>query len=193
MENNDRQIELKFQRFFTVNFPKVKNFAQMLLKSEADAEDVAQDVFCKLWLQPELWLDNDKELDNYIFIMTRNIVLNIFKHQQVEQEYQSEVIEKTLLYELTEKEEILNNVYYKEMLMIIQLTLEKMPKRRRLIFELSRFRGLSHKEIADKLGDTSIDDLQRVGIDRIKEGTPLFYFFSLIFLSSMYVVVVFSV
>ena len=104
MENNDRQIELKFQRFFTVNFPKVKNFAQMLLKSEADAEDVAQDVFCKLWLQPELWLDNDKELDNYIFIMTRNIVLNIFKHQQVEQEYQSEVIEKTLLYELTEKE-----------------------------------------------------------------------------------------
>ncbi len=32
----------------------------MLLKSEADAEDVAQDVFCKLWLQPELWLDNDK-------------------------------------------------------------------------------------------------------------------------------------
>ena len=102
MENNDKQIELKFQRFYTVNFPKVKNFAQMLLKSESDAEDVAQDVFCKLWMQPELWLDNDKELDNYIFIMTRNIVLNIFKHQQVEQEYQTEVIEKTFLYELTE-------------------------------------------------------------------------------------------
>ena len=94
----------------------------------------------KLWMQPELWLDNDKELDNYIFIMTRNIVLNIFKHQWVEQEYQTEVIEKTFLYELTEKEEILNSVYYKEMLLIIQLTLEKMPKRRRLIFELSRFR-----------------------------------------------------
>ena len=46
---------------------------------------------------------------------------------------------KTFLYELTEKEEILNSVYYKEMLLIIQLTLEKMPKRRRLIFELSRF------------------------------------------------------
>ena len=96
MENNDKQIELKFQRFFIANFPKVKNFAQMLLKSEAEAEDVAQDVFCKLWLQPELWLDNDKELDNYIFIMTRNIVLNIFKHQQVEHDYQEEIMEKTL-------------------------------------------------------------------------------------------------
>ena len=170
MENNDRQIELKFQRFFTVNFPKVKNFAQMLLKSEADAEDVAQDVFCKLWLQPELWLDNDKELDNYIFIMTRNIVLNIFKHQQVEQEYQSEVIEKTLLYELTD---------YKEMLMIIQLTLEKMPKRRRLIFELSRFRGLSHKEIADKL-DVSIRTIEHqvyLALIELKKVLLFFIFF----------------
>ena len=61
-----KQIELKFQRFFTENFPKVKNYAQMLLRSEIDAEDVAQDVFYKLWLQPEIWLDNEKELDNYL-------------------------------------------------------------------------------------------------------------------------------
>ncbi|MCS2334812.1 RNA polymerase sigma-70 factor [Bacteroides sp. BFG-606] len=183
MENNDKQIELKFQRFFTVNFPKVKNFAQMLLKSESDAEDVAQDVFCKLWLQPELWLNNDKELDNYIFIMTRNIVLNIFKHQQVEQEYQAEVIEKTFLYELTEKEEILNNVYYREMLLIIQLTLEKMPKRRRLIFELSRFRGLSHKEIADKL-DVSIRTIEHqvyLALIELKKVLLFLIFFSNIF------------
>ncbi len=179
MGNDDRQIELKFQKFFTINFPKVKNFAQMLLKSETEAEDVAQDVFCKLWLQPEIWLDTDKDLDNYIFIMTRNIVLNIFKHQQIEQEYQDEVVEKTFLYELTEKEEILDNVYYKEMLMIIQLTLEKMPKRRRLIFELSRFKGLSHKEIADKL-DVSIRTIEHqvyLALIELKKILVLFIFF----------------
>lgn len=151
----------------------------MLLKSEAEAEDVAQDVFCKLWLQPEIWLDTDKDLDNYLFILTRNIVLNIFKHQQIEQEYQDEVIEKTILYELAEKEEVLNNVYYKEMLMIIQLTLEKMPKRRRLIFELSRFRGLSHKEIADKL-DVSIRTIEHqvyLALIELKKILILFIFF----------------
>ena len=151
MENNDRQTELKFQRFFIVNFPKVKNFAQMLLKSEAEAEDIAQDVFCKLWLQPEIWLNNERELDGYIFIMTRNLILNIFKHQQIEQEYQEVFYDKAILYELTENEEILKNIYYKEMLMVVHLTLEKMPERRRLIFELSRFQGMSYKEIADKL------------------------------------------
>ena len=130
-------------------------------------------------MQPELWLDNDKELDNYIFIMTRNIVLNIFKHQQVEQEYQTEVIEKTFHYELTEKEQILNSVYYKEMLLIIQLTLEKMPKRRRLIFELSRFRGLSHKEIADKL-DVSIRTIEHqvyLALIELKKVLLFFIFF----------------
>lgn len=183
MENNNKLIELKFQRFFTENFPKVKNFAQMLLKSETDAEDVAQDVFCKLWLQSELWLNNDRELDDYLFIMTRNIVLNIFKHQQIESEYQEEVIERTLLYELTEKEEILENVYYKEMLMIIQLALEKMPERRRLIFEMSRFKGLSHKEIAEKLNVSirTIEHQVYLALIELKKLLLSFILFSLIF------------
>lgn len=183
MENENEQIELKFQRFFTANFPKVKNFAQMLLKSETEAEDVAQDVFCKLWLQPEIWLDSEKDLDNYIFIMTRNMVLNIFKHQQIEQEYQDEVTEKALLCELTEKEEILNNVYYEEMLMILQLSLERMPKRRRLIFELSRFKGLSHKEIAEKL-NVSIRTIEHhvyLALVDLKKVLLFAFFFSGIF------------
>ena len=152
MENNDRQIELKYQRLFTTSFPKVKNFARMLLKSEADAEDVDQDIFCRLWLQPEIWLDNERELDDYLFIMTRNVIMNIFKHQQVEYEYQESIFEKTLLAELTENEDILKNIYYNEMLLAIRLTLEKLPERRRMIFELSRFQGMNYKEIAEKLG-----------------------------------------
>lgn len=183
MEDNDREIELKFQQFFTANFPKVKNFAQMLLKSETESEDVAQDVFCKLWLQPEVWLDTDNDLDNYIFIMTRNIVLNIFKHQQIEQEYEDEVIDKNLLYELAGKEEILNTIYYKEMLMVIQLTLEKMPKRRRMIFELSRFKGLSHKDIADKLNVSirTIEHQVYLALVELKKILILFVFFQLFF------------
>lgn len=155
MENNVRQIELKFQHFFIVYFPKVKNYARMLLKSETDAEDVAQDVFCKLWLQPEIWMNNEKELDNYLFIMTRNIILNIFKHQQIEHEYHEGYLEKVMIQDLMGTEDALKNLYYEEIKLVVRLTLEKMPERRRLIFELSRFKELSYKEIAKKL-DISI-------------------------------------
>lgn len=182
MENNDQQIDIKFQRFFTENFPKVKNFAQMLLKSEAEAEDVAQDVFCKLWLQPEIWLNNSRETDSYLFIMTRNVVLNIFKHQQVVHDYQVDLVEKTLLYELTENEEILKNIYYKEMLMIVRLTLEKMPGRRKMIFELSRFQGLSHKDIAERLHLSIRTVEHQVYLAMIDLRKELFFFFLLFFL-----------
>ena len=182
MDNNDRQIEIKFQRFFTTNFPKVKNFAQMLLKSEVEAEDVAQDVFCKLWSQPEIWLNSEKELDGYIFIMTRNTILNIFKHQQIEQEYQENYLEKSILSELTENEDILKNIYYEEMLMVVRLTLEKMPERRRLIFELSRFKGLNYKEIAEKL-DVSIRTVEhQVYLALIELKKVLFFLFFSVFL-----------
>lgn len=134
-----------------INFPKVKNYARMLLKSEIDAEDVAQDVFCTLWLQPEIWLDNERNPDGYIFMITRNRVLNIFKHRQIEREYQEGFIEEKILEELIEDEGTLKNMYYEEMLILIRLTLEKMPERRRLIFELSRFKGISYKDIAGKL------------------------------------------
>lgn len=181
MENNDRQMELKFQRFFTTNFPKVKNFAQMLLKSEVEAEDVAQDVFCKLWSQPDIWLNNDRELDGYMFMMTRNTIINIFKHQQIEQEYQDSILDKSVLSELTENEDILKNIYYEEMLMVVRLTLEKMPERRRLIFELSRFKGLNYKEIAEKLNVSVRTVEHQVYLALIELKKVLLFFFFLFF------------
>lgn len=151
MENKERQVELKFQHFFMTYFPKVKNYARMLLKSEVDAEDVAQDIFCKLWQQPEIWLDNERNPDGYIFMTVRNSILNIFKHRQIEREYQEDFLERTILEEFMEDEGALENLYYEEMLITIRMTLEKMPERRRLIFELSRFKGISYKDIAGKL------------------------------------------
>lgn len=152
MENDQKQKEKDFQSFFTANFPKVKKFARRLLKSDEDAEDVAQDVFCKLWQQPEIWQTPNDRLDGYIFVTTRNIILNMFKHQRIEQGYEVDFVENAILCEIIEDDQVLKNIYYKELLMILRLALAKMPERRRMIFEASRFQGLSHKDIAEKLG-----------------------------------------
>ena len=48
---------LRFKKFFDLNFPKVKTFAWQLLKSEEDAEDIAQDIFVKLWEKQVLSLE----------------------------------------------------------------------------------------------------------------------------------------
>ena len=40
---------LRFKKFFDLNFPKVKTFAWQLLKSEEDAEDIAQGLRANKW------------------------------------------------------------------------------------------------------------------------------------------------
>lgn len=57
---------LRFKKFFDLNFPKVKTFAWQLLKSEEDAEDIAQDIFVKLWEKPDLWLERENWTVIYI-------------------------------------------------------------------------------------------------------------------------------
>lgn len=194
MENEQKQMEKDFQSFFTTNFPKVKNFARRLLKSDEDAEDVAQDVFCKLWQQPEIWQTPNDKLDGYIFVATRNIILNMFKHQRIEQDYQADFVENAILCEIIEDDQALKNIYYKELLMMLRLALAKMPDRRRMIFEASRFQGLSYKDIAEKFGVSvrTVEHQVYLALIDLKK-ILIFLIFLLVSLSSTLFLVVFKV
>ena len=151
MNETIAELDIRFEQFYAANFPRVKNFAKLLTKSEEDAEDIAQNIFLKLWTRPELWQDQET-MTGYLYTVTRNEIFNLFKHQKVEQEYEDKVLKAQLLGELCDEDSsLLENLYYKEVLMLIRMTLSQLPDRRRRIFEMSRFEGLSHKEIADKL------------------------------------------
>ena len=81
-KQNDILLAHQFETIFSGYYSAVKYFALMLLKSEADAEDITQDVFTKLWTQPQIWADRDSaEISNYIFAMTKHITINFIKHK----------------------------------------------------------------------------------------------------------------
>ena len=151
MNETIAELDIRFEQFYAANFPRVKNFAKLLTKSEEDAEDIAQNIFLKLWTRPELWQDQET-MTGYLYTVTRNEIFNRFKHQKVEQAYEDKVMKAQWLGELCDEDSsLLENLYYKEVLMLIRMTLSQLPDRRRRVFEMSRFEGLSHKEIADKL------------------------------------------
>ena len=151
MSEKVEDLDVRFERFYAANFPRVKNFAKLLTKSEEDAEDIAQNIFLKLWTRPELWQDQET-MTGYLYTVTRNEIYNLFKHQKVEQEYEDKVLKAQLSGELCDEDSsLLENLYYKEVLMLIRMTLSQLPDRRRRVFEMSRFEGLSHNELADKL------------------------------------------
>lgn len=148
----DPNLVQDFEKVFSTHFPTVKFFIFMLLKSEADAEDLAQDVFIKLWTNYETWRENEGK-DGYIYTIAKNMALDFIKHKRVEDDYRDEQIQKNSLKDLfgSGSADPLNPIYYDEIRLILKLALERFPERRRRIFEMSRFENMSNQEIADAL------------------------------------------
>lgn len=140
---------LRFRDFFNKNYPKVKTFAWQLLKSEEDAEDVAQDIFVKLWEKPELWEERDK-LDSYLYTVVKNHIYNLLKHKNVEQNYM-EVASQIMKCEDLSIPTPDDELQLKDLELFIQMAVERMPEQRRCIFWMSREQGLTASEIAQKL------------------------------------------
>lgn len=134
MSQNQAPIHLarQFEIIFTTHYSAVKYFAINLLKSEEDAEDIIQDVFAKLWTQPEVWLEN-KDIGQYIYAMTKNTTFNFIKRKRLEQSYQEQLSQKYLIEDLLKSEDTLDPIYYKEALLIIRLILDRLPERRRKV------------------------------------------------------------
>lgn len=144
---NEEERKRKFEQFFIATFPKVKAFAWKVLKSENDAEDIAQDVFVRLWDNPEIW-ENQETWNGYIYSMVRNHIYNFLKHKTIESTYQAQLAEES--YSFYEAD-IHDKLYAKEIELLIKLTLADMPEQRKKVFIMSRQKGMSNQEIAENL------------------------------------------
>lgn len=171
----EQEKKKKFEQFFILTFPKIKAFAWKILRSEEDAEDIAQDIFVKLWDNPEIW-ENKKTWDSYIYMMTRNQIFNFLKRRSVELSYQEKLSqEDSPSYEF----DIYDKLYEKELQLLIKLTLDNMPEQRRRVFSMSRHNGMSNQEIADKL-QLSIRTVERhiyLALQDLKKVILIAFFF----------------
>lgn len=146
---NTESYRKEFEEIFIQYFPKVRTFAAILLKSEQEAEDVAQDIFVKLWEQPDLWEGN--LVRNYLYTMVKNHVFNRIKRKNIESKYIHSQMNLHSWEEMGEFKDPLNEIYHEELQLLLKLSLEQMPEKRRQVFEMSRFEYLTNNEIAEKM------------------------------------------
>ncbi|MFQ9745680.1 MAG: RNA polymerase sigma-70 factor [Alistipes finegoldii] len=129
--------------------PHVEAFAFCMLKNRSEAEDLAHDIFLKIWETRES-IGRIKSFRSYLFRMTKNAVFDIFEHKSVQTRYEQRLLHVEDL--LTD--DISTKVATEDLLMIIDMAVEQMPEQRQRVFRLSRYEGLSHQQIAQKLGVT---------------------------------------
>ena len=139
--------QLAFKQLFDRYTPRIYRFAKSYLKSDADAEELVQDVFLKLWEKRET-LDESKNIRAYIFKIAINSIYNLSKRQNYKQIYNEFV---TNNFTQGGNEFTWNEVVYNELKVLLNLYIDKMPAQRRNIFLMSRKHGLSNQEIAKNL------------------------------------------
>ena len=143
--------------------PHVEAFAFCMLKNRSEAEDLAHDIFLKIWETRES-IGRIKSFRSYLFRMTKNAVFDIFEHKSVQTRY----------------DDISTKVATEDLLMIIDMAVEQMPEQRQRVFRLSRYEGLSHQQIAQKLGVTpkTVEYHIRTALAELKKiiGVIAFFF-----------------
>ena len=111
----------------------------------ADAEDVVQEVFVKVW-ETRDFLRADDNFKGYLFIITRNLIFNQFRKSFNENAYKLTVLSAAMDY--YDMEDELSAADLKE---FIKRMVGELPPRQQEVFKMSRDEHLTYKEIATRL------------------------------------------
>ena len=136
-----------FAALYNTYAPKCLEFVNLLLKDDAASEDITHDIFIKVWQKREK-VSRVESFHGYVFMMTRNAVLNHLQHRKTVRTFLQHVATTSV----RATRQVDEQVSVDEMYMLILRTVASMPQRRREIFSLSRFKGMSNPEIARHFG-----------------------------------------
>ena len=137
-----------FERIFMEYSPRVYRFAQRFMNVRCDIEEVVQDVFVRLWeartnVNPEL------NFDNYLFTITRNLILNRHRARRVNEIY----VQDTVLAGLEQGKDLPEDeIIAQDLANFIDRITEQLPPKQQEVFNLSRQKMMTYREIAQQLG-----------------------------------------
>ncbi|MDD2953243.1 MAG: RNA polymerase sigma-70 factor [Parabacteroides sp.] len=135
-----------FDQLFISYYPKLKMFLKGFLPTEAEAEDLAQDVFVKLWNYRER-LSQVENINSYLYRMAKNTLYTYLEHS----------FSRDLIDDMKDASEVLSAesledmLFAKELEELIDRKVEAMPPQRKAVYCMSRKQGLSIEEIAFRM------------------------------------------
>lgn len=136
-----------FNQVFSRYYDRIYATALQYCKVDTLAEDVAQQVFLKLWEKREM-LPSVKNPEGWLFTIARNQVLDILRQQVMNQRY-TEYIKEIFLEEEASPEQLMINRQKKELL---KRSLSQLSPKQQEVYRLNREQGLTYEEIARELG-----------------------------------------
>ncbi len=141
-----RQGDIKSYEFlFRLHYEPLLSYSITITKSEADSEEVIQELFYKLWKDRKK-LNIKHSISAYLYQSVFHNSLQILKRGKLTENY--------IQYSLNQPSQDIDPVEilkYEELNRAFFELMEELPERQRQIFKMNRIQGLKYKEIAEEL------------------------------------------
>jgi len=125
---------------------KLYYFAKGYLGSKEDAEGLVQEVFLLVWNKRKE-LKGHLSFNAFLYTVTYNAIRKYFRKKAREKKYLDKFLQD---YDGKYKKTV-EDIEYHNLQELANKAIEKLPKKRKLIFELSRYEGLTNMEISKRL------------------------------------------
>lgn len=131
-----------------------------MLGNETDSEDIAQQVFIRVWKHAKRYKPDNK-FTTYLYTIARNLVYNESRRRSRKRTTSSDQLEEDhhLQFPADANQEPDNNLLESELTKAIDEAIQKLPENQRMAVVLRRYENVPYEEIAEIL-NTSVPSVK---------------------------------
>jgi len=144
-KRNRQAFDLFYDRYAQIIF----NLCVRILKEEAEAEDVLQEIFVQVWREAERFDPSRASVKTWLFTIARSRSLDRYRSRKTARQRIDEGAEENLE-QLSSNEDLQATTMMQK---YVSNALGQLTKDQRVVLELSYYQGMTQEEIADRLGE----------------------------------------
>ncbi|WP_245950754.1 RNA polymerase sigma-70 factor [Chitinophaga dinghuensis] len=137
-----------FEQLFKTHYKGLHAYACTILKDDIMAEEMVQNVFCKLW-EKSKDIQIKSSVSGYLYRAVYHESINHIRHEKVKAAHAAHT--RYRMNQPGATSHAAGKVQLRELQEKIDKALMVLPEKCRTVFQLSRFEDLKYQEIADRL------------------------------------------
>lgn len=139
---NEKAFAEIYERYWGLMFHHVLK----MTGDKDETKDLVQELFTNLWLNIDQ-VESNTNIAAYLYVSARNKVINLIRHDKVRNNYLASLSN----FANHHQNSVLEQLSAKDLSIAIEREIQNLPCKMREIFELSRKKFRTHKEIAEEL------------------------------------------
>jgi len=144
-ENIKRGDKRSFKLLFDRYYKKLLDYAITYTNDSQEAEDIVQQTFIILWTN-RLKINIEKSIKSYLYRVTHNTYIDIYRKQKNRDSFFDELKEKALRDRITVDSEAMEQRTIK-----LKQVIDTLPEKCKEVLYMNKFEGLKYREISDQL------------------------------------------